>query len=120
MRFKHFMFFRRTTLWAACITGFVGSGCQPANTPAQRTATVGETAPLAQPSVLPTLYQSGANGADFSGHELTAEVRYVADRVVKSNDANGLPFLIVDKTNAQVVALLMFDRRSAPRPLGVL
>ncbi len=84
--------------------GIVGSGCQPANPSAQRTYGVYESASLAQPAVVPSLLRSAPNGADFGGQELAAEVRYVADRVVKSNDANGLPFLIVDKTNAQVVA----------------
>ena len=48
-------------------------------------------------------------------------MRYVADRVVRSNDANGLPFLIVDKTNAQVVAFNAEGRfvQSSPVLLGL-
>jgi hypothetical protein len=116
------MLFRRTTLsWAVCITGIVGSGCQPADAPAQRTDGVDESAPLARPAAIPTVLQSAASGADPSGHELAAEVRYVADRVVRSNDANGLPFLIVDKTNARVVAFDAKGRfvQSSPVLLGL-
>ncbi len=53
-------------------------------------------------------------GADFGGLEMTAGVRYVANRVTQSDDAHGLPFLIVDKTNARVMA---FDTRG--RLIGV-
>jgi hypothetical protein len=99
------MYAHRTILsWAVCITGIVGSGCQPANTPAQRTDGIEEPVPLARSAAIPTLSQRGGNGADFGGHELAAEVRYVADRVINANDAKGLPFLIVDKIHAQVVA----------------
>lgn len=116
------MLLRRSTLsWVVCITGIVGAGCQPANNPSPRAERVDESVPLAQPAVLPTLFQSGATGADFGGQELGAEVRYVADRVVRSNDANGLPFLIVDKTNAQVVAFNAEGRfvQSSPVLLGL-
>jgi hypothetical protein len=121
MRSSRPKFFSRTGLsWALCLTGIAASGCQPPNTPAQRTGVVDEMAPLAPPAVIPALVKSGANGADFGGHEPGPDVRYVADRVVKSNDAHGLPFLIVDKTNAQVVA---FDGKgrfveSSPALLG--
>jgi hypothetical protein len=122
MRFKALMLFRRTTLsCAVCITVIVGGGCQQANTPAPRTQGVDESAPIAQPAAIPTFLQSGTNGADFGGHELATEVRYLADRVVKSNDADGLPFLIVDKINAQVVAFDAEGRfvQSSPVLLGL-
>ncbi len=122
MRCKRLMFFRRTTLfWTVFITGIVGSGCQPANPPAQRPDGVDEPVSMAQPAAIPALLQSGANGAGVGGHALAAEVRYVADRVIKSNDANGLPFLIVDKTNAQVVAFDAEGRfvQSSPVLLGL-
>jgi hypothetical protein len=121
MRFKRLMLLRRTTLsWAVCITGIVAGGCQPANTPLPGTQGVDASGPLAQPAVLRTLSLNRPKGADFGDHEPAAEVRYVADRVVDSNDAKGLPFLIVDKTNAQVVAFDADGRfvQSSPVLLG--
>ncbi len=116
------MSFRRTTLsWAVCFTVIVGCGCQPESTPAQRAGGVDGTALLAQSAVTPTHLRGGANGAEFGGHEVAAQVRYVAHRVVESNDANGLPFLIVDKANARIVAFDAEGRfvQSSPVLLGL-
>ncbi len=99
------MLFHRAVLASAiCAVAIFGGGCQPAKDSAL--AKVGGSEPISTasldvaPAPLPTI----TKGADFGGLELTAGVRYVADRVVNSDDAHGLPFLIVDKTVARVVA----------------
>jgi hypothetical protein len=58
--------------------------------------------------------------ADFAREAASADARHVADWVVHSGDNRGLPFLIVDKTNARV---FVFDRGgnlhgAAPALLG--
>jgi hypothetical protein len=45
--------------------------------------------------------------ADFRGQAFSAEVHHIADWAVHSGDHKGLPFIVVDKRNAQAVA---FDR----------
>lgn len=59
--------------------------------------------------------------ADFAGHSASAPARLLADRVAGDGDAQGLPFLIVDKADAKVFA---FDARgvlvgSSPALLGL-
>lgn len=60
-------------------------------------------------------------GADFAGQAASAQTRAKADWVVGNDDAQGAPFLIVDKAEARVFA---FDARgtlvaSAPALLGL-
>src|SRR5688572_15169403 len=45
--------------------------------------------------------------ADFRTYVPAADVRHIADWAVHSGDHKGLPFIVVDKLNAQAVA---FDR----------
>jgi hypothetical protein len=52
---------------------------------------------LAQPPV-------ASGGADFSGVVASPDTRRLADWVVRSGDAHGRPFLIVDKAGAHVFA----------------
>lgn len=52
---------------------------------------------LARPPVV-------AGGADFSGVAASPDTRRLADWVVRSGDARGRPFLIVDKAGARVFA----------------
>jgi hypothetical protein len=59
--------------------------------------------------------------ADVRGESLSADVQHIADWVVHSGDHNGMPFIIIDKVNANAVA---FDRtgkllRSAPVLVGM-
>ncbi|MES1973746.1 MAG: L,D-transpeptidase [Pseudomonadota bacterium] len=46
----------------------------------------------------------GAGGADFSGAPASGDTRRLADWVVRSGDAHGQPFIIVDKAGAHVFA----------------
>ena len=60
-------------------------------------------------------------GADFRGDSTPIDVRRMADWVVASADNDGLPFIIVDKIDAEVS---VFDRQgqilgSAPALLGL-
>src|SRR6476659_4761141 len=43
---------------------------------------------------------SGAAGADFAAAIPSADARQVADWVIRSGDNDGMPFAIVDKTEA--------------------
>lgn len=59
--------------------------------------------------------------ADVRKHRVSSEVRHIADWAVHSRDHHGLPFIIVDKVNAQAVA---FDAdgkllRTAPVLIGM-
>jgi hypothetical protein len=59
--------------------------------------------------------------ADFAGEEASDQARTMADWVVRNDDTNGLPFLIIDKVEARVFA---FDPRgvllrSAPALIGL-
>ena len=59
--------------------------------------------------------------ADFRGETVSVDAQHVADWVVHSGDAKGLPFIIVDKVNARAIA---FDRtgkllRSTPVLTGM-
>ena len=49
-----------------------------------------------------------ARRADFRGTNAAIDVQYIADWAVHSRDHKGLPFIIVDKVNAQALA---FDHR---------
>lgn len=42
--------------------------------------------------------------ADFAKERPSREARQIADRIVDSNDSRGLPFVIIDKTNAKIFA----------------
>lgn len=46
--------------------------------------------------------------ADFAGQSASVEARRIADQVVATGDSHGLPFIIVDKAQARVLA---FDAR---------
>ena len=51
-----------------------------------------------------------AKRADFRGTHVAIDVQHIADWAVHSRDHKGLPFIIVDKVNAQALA---FDHRGA-------
>jgi hypothetical protein len=53
-------------------------------------------------SLAPSPISSGAATADFAGAAASADARGVADWVVGSRDNDGLPFAVVDKTNARI------------------
>jgi hypothetical protein len=62
-----------------------------------------------------------AKRADFRGMALSVDVQHIAEWAVHSGDHKGLPFIIVDKVNAQALA---FDRtgtlvRKTPVLLGI-
>jgi hypothetical protein len=64
---------------------------------------------------------SGIQRADFAHVRASRDVRHIADWVVDSNDNRGLPFLIIDKTDARI---FVFDatgriRGAAPALLGL-
>ena len=92
------------------------------------TAVAQNAAPRA-PGISPFTGERGAvaereaarpHGADFARERASSDVRHIADWVAHSRDNRGLPFLIVDKTNARV---FVFDpggslRGAAPALLG--
>jgi hypothetical protein len=45
---------------------------------------------------------SDSRGANFFGETVSDSVRHVADRIVTSNDNRNLPFIIIDKMNAEL------------------
>jgi hypothetical protein len=53
---------------------------------------------------------AAAKRADFRGANVAIDVQHIADWAVHSGDHKGLPFIIVDKVNAQALA---FDHRGA-------
>jgi hypothetical protein len=65
------------------------------------------------PTIAPTPATSGiaakpnARFADVRGQEITTDVRFIADWVADSGDANGMAFVIIDKKDAKVY---VFDR----------
>lgn len=67
--------------------------------------------PAAQPA--PRVHRNIPRFAEMRGEDASNDVRYVADWVADSRDADGKPFVIVDKKGAKV---FVFDR--AARLLG--
>jgi len=59
--------------------------------------------------------------ADFAGEHASADAHYVADWVVDAGDNRGLPFVIVDKTDAKVFVFASDGqlRGTAPALLGL-
>lgn len=70
----------------------------------------------------PAVARGAAPGvhADFGAEAASSDTRRLADWVVGSEDAQGLPFLIIDKVGARVFAFDQLGRlrRSAPVLLG--
>ena len=90
---------------------------QPADAPAPSAEVVAETTPL--PAATPAT-PTGRH-ADFRGQRLSRDAREVAEWVVSSGDNRDLPFLIVDKVRATVIAFNATGRlqRSTPALLGL-
>ncbi len=97
---------------AACL---VGGGCQPSRAPPTGVAAKPKTSEAAATTTQP------APTADFGAYQPSAPARYVADRAVATHDTGGLPFLIVDKVSARVLAFDPAGRLigDAPALLGL-
>ena len=108
---------RRITVAAIVLALGLGVGLlHRSNTPVQPEAAsfvIAEAA--AQPARPPV------KRADFAGENVSPEVRHIADWSVHSGDHRGLPFIVVDKANASLVAFDSSGRliRSTPVLLGI-
>ena len=87
------------------------------------TACLGWLAPIAALAIAQPALAAGvpAATAHFAGRSASVETRRLADWVIASGDAHGLPFIIVDKIDARVFA---FDAHgmihgSAPALIGL-
>jgi hypothetical protein len=79
------------------------------------------SAPTQSPNAPQQAAATGVNRAVFAGEPASRDVRHIADWVVDSGDNRGLPFVIIDKTDARI---FVFDpggwlRGAAPALLGL-
>ncbi len=86
---------------AACLLGI--GGCEPSHAPTAEHLAATSTPPKSA-AKLPAVAEVTKPTADFGSYAPSSAARYVADRVVATGDAAGLPFLIVDKAAARVLA----------------
>jgi hypothetical protein len=95
-----------------------GDGVQPASHAVSSTL---QSAPARPANTPQQAAATSDNRAIFAGEPASPDVRHIADWVVDSGDNRGLPFVIIDKTDARI---FVFDpggwiRGAAPALLGL-
>lgn len=94
------------------LLGWALGGCTPS---APAPATIAQ-APPTQAAATASLPTPPAPRADFGAHGPSQSTRFAADRIVATADNGGLPFLIVDKVAAEVLAFASDGRLVAHAP----
>lgn len=108
----------RPVLAASLALSLLVSGCSPSPEP-QNASTLASPTAVAGPQPRPE--PTPVRTAHFGPYRPSEAARFVADRVVALDDAGGLPFLIVDKAAARVLAFDPSGRLvdEAPALLGL-